>query len=130
MKYVIEKNDSNLKLIYYNVNMTGMDVTPKNGVKDLKIKAEKILLVDPELRENYIKERVNRKIDQVIKFMLRILNDDDTLNFIKDHCLLIYLHMPYERFIEECRNSCATENTKNLDDILFKDSGRRGSHRL
>lgn len=78
MKYVIEKNDSNLKLIYYNVKMIGMDVTPKNGVKDLKIKAQKILLVDPELRENYIKERVNRKIDRVIKFMIRILNDDET----------------------------------------------------
>ena len=78
MKYVIEKNGKDMKLVYYSVNMVGLNVEPKNGVPGLTIKAKKVILVDPELRDAYIKQRINKKIDRVIKFMLRILNDEDT----------------------------------------------------
>ena len=69
MKYVIEKNGKDMKLVYYSVNMVGLGVEPKNGVPGLTIKAKK---------DAYIKQRINKKIDKVIKFMLRILNDEDT----------------------------------------------------
>ena len=78
MKYVIEKDNKDLKLLYHNVNMTGLKVIPKNKVSDLNIKASKVVFVDKELTDTYIKKRINRKIDKIIKFMLRILNDDDT----------------------------------------------------
>lgn len=78
MKYVIEKNGKDMKLVYYSVNMVGLGVEPKNGVPGLTIKAKRVVLVDPELRDAYIKQRINKKIDKVIKFMLRILNDEDT----------------------------------------------------
>ena len=78
MKYVIEKNGKDMKLVYYSVNMVGLNVEPKNGVTGLTIKAKKVILIDPELRDAYIKQRINKKIDRVIKFMLRILNDEDT----------------------------------------------------
>ena len=67
-----------MKLVYYSVNMVGLGVEPKNGVPGLTIKAKKIVLVDSKLRDAYIKQRINKKIDKVIKFMLRILNDEDT----------------------------------------------------
>ena len=78
MKYVIEKDNKDLKLLYHSVNMTGLKVIPKNKVSDLNIKASKVVFVDKELTDTYIKKRINRKIDKIIKFMLRILNDDDT----------------------------------------------------
>ena len=78
MKYVIEKNGKDMKLVYYSVNMVGLGVEPKNGVPGLTIKAKKVVLVDSKLRDAYIKQRINKKIDKVIKFMLRILNDEDT----------------------------------------------------
>ena len=78
MKYVIDKNNEKMKLMYYSVKLVGLDVTPKNDVKNLKIKAKKVVIVDPELRESYIKQRINRKIDKVINFMVKIINDDDT----------------------------------------------------
>lgn len=78
MKYVIEKNGKDMKLVYYSVNLVGLGVEPKNGVPGLTIKAKRVVLVDPELRDAYIKQRINKKIDKVIKFMLRILNDEDT----------------------------------------------------
>ena len=78
MKYVVEHKGEDKKLIYYNVNIVGLNVTPKNNIKDLTIKADKIILIDPDLCESYIRKRINKKIDRVIKFMLRILNDEDT----------------------------------------------------
>ncbi len=78
MKYVIEHKGENKKLMYYNVNIVGLNITPKNNIKDLTIKADKIILIDPDLCESYIRKRINRKIDRVIKFMIKILNDDGT----------------------------------------------------
>lgn len=78
MKYIIEKNNDDMKLMYYSVNMIGLSVTPKNDVPGLNIKARKVLLVDAGLTESYIKQRINKKLDKIIKFMIRILNDEDT----------------------------------------------------
>lgn len=78
MKYVIDKNNNDLKLIYYNVNMVGLNVSPINEVPGLTIKAKKVILIDPELRKVYIRKRINKKIDKIINFMLRILNDEGT----------------------------------------------------
>ena len=41
MKYVIDKNNDNMRLMYYSVNMVGLNVNPKNEVPGLKIKAKK-----------------------------------------------------------------------------------------
>jgi len=60
MKYVIDKNNENMKLMYYSVNMKGLNVIPKNEVPGLKIKAKKVVLVDSELRDSYIKQRIKK----------------------------------------------------------------------
>lgn len=78
MKYVIDKSNNNMKLMYYNVKMNGLVVNPINQVEDLDIKAKNVLFVDKKLTDTYIKKRVNRKINKIINFMLRILNDDGT----------------------------------------------------
>ena len=79
MKYVIDKKSvKEEKLMYYNVKMKGLTVSPKNAVPGLTIKAKKITFIDSELIKEYIKGRINRKIDKIVKFMLRILSDEDT----------------------------------------------------
>ncbi len=78
MKYVIDKKQEKMKLMYYDVKMDGLDVEPINNVKNLNIKAKKVKLIDKKLRESYIKQRINKKIDKIISFMMRIINDDDT----------------------------------------------------
>lgn len=78
MRYVIEHKGEEKKLTYHNVKIVGLSVTLKNNVKDLTIKADKIILIDPNLCETYIRRRINKKIDKVIKFMIKILNDEDT----------------------------------------------------
>ncbi len=77
MKYVIEKNNDK-KLANYNVKIDGLSVKPKNKSKSQTIKAGEVTLVDDELKEEFIRKRVNRKMDKIITFMLRILNDDGT----------------------------------------------------
>ena len=77
-KYIIDKDNPNEKLLYYNVNVVGLSVTPKKSVPGYNVIAKKLTLVDPELREAYIKQKINKKIDRVIKFMIKILNDEDT----------------------------------------------------
>ncbi len=78
MSYVIDKENEGLKLSYYNVNIKGLDVTPKNGNAKISYKASKVTIIDPDLSTTYIKKRINKKIDKIIEFMLKILSDDDT----------------------------------------------------
>ena len=77
MKYVIEKNNDK-KLANYNVKIDGLSVKPKNNVRSQSIKAGEVVLCDEELKEEFIRKRINRKMDKIINFMLRILNDDGT----------------------------------------------------
>ncbi len=77
MKYVIDKNQEKMKLMRYNIKMVGLDVTPKNG-KSNAIKAKNVKIVDQTLCKSFIKQRINKKIDKVVEFMVKILNDDDT----------------------------------------------------
>ena len=69
MKYIIDKNNNDLKLMYYNVNMVGLNVIPKNDVPGLSIKANKVVIIDKDLTDSYIKQRINKKIDKIIKFI-------------------------------------------------------------
>ncbi len=78
MKYVIDKQADDKKLMYYNVKVNGLSVNPINNVENLNIKANKVIIVDKELTDSFIKQRINKKIDKIIKFMLRILNDEGT----------------------------------------------------
>ncbi len=76
MKYVIDKNNENLRLVNYNVKISGMRVKPINNVKGLTIKAGKIVLVDSRLRDSYIKQVIDKKLDKIVKFSLNVLSDE------------------------------------------------------
>ena len=78
MKYVIDKQTEKIRLANYNVSLDGLNVKPINEVPDLNIKANKVVLVDQDLTETFIKKRIDRKLDKIIKFMLRILNEEGT----------------------------------------------------
>lgn len=76
MKYVIDKNNENLRLVNYNVKISGMRVKPINNVKGLTIKAGRIVLVDSRLRDSYIKQVIDKKLDKIVKFSLNVLSDE------------------------------------------------------
>lgn len=76
MKYNIVKDNPDFKLSYYKVKITGLDILPKNK-GGLSIKAKKIIITDQALISSFIKKRINKKIDKVLEFMIRILNDEE-----------------------------------------------------
>ena len=78
MKYVVIHKQKESKLVYRNVNIDGLSVLPVNRVPNLSIKAKKVVISDEELQTKYVKQRINRKIDKIITFILRILEEDDT----------------------------------------------------
>lgn len=78
MRYSLDRQPEDYKLNYYNVEMSGLDITPNNGNPKISIRAKKITIVDQALIDAYVKKRINKKIDKVIEFMLRILNDDNS----------------------------------------------------
>lgn len=78
MKYEIKTNNNDLKLSYHNVKITGLSVTPKNENKGFIYNASKVTIIDNELSTTYIKKRINKKINKIVAFMLRIMNDEDT----------------------------------------------------
>ena len=78
MKYVMEKQTDDMKLANYNVSIKGLNVKPINKVIDQSIKAKSVTIIDGDLTQSYIKQRIDKKLDKIIKFMLRILNDEDT----------------------------------------------------
>jgi hypothetical protein len=77
MKYVVIHKQKESKLVYRNVNIDGLSVLPVNRVPNLSIKAKKVVISDKELQTKYVKQRINRKIDKIITFILRILEEDD-----------------------------------------------------
>ena len=78
MKYVIDRKNENLKLANYRVEISGLKVKPINKVSGLTIKAKSITLADPCLIDSDIKKRINKKINKIVNFMEKILNDDGT----------------------------------------------------
>ena len=77
MKYVVIRMRDDYKLTSHKLNIEGLYVLPVNRVPGLTIKAKKIAIVDNEMQNEYIKQRINRKIDKIIKYILRILNDEE-----------------------------------------------------
>lgn len=77
MKYVVDKNNDDVSLVSYKVNMTGLKVHPRNNSSSISIKSKEVILVDSTLRSNYIKKVINKRIDRVINFMMHILGSDD-----------------------------------------------------
>ncbi len=78
MKYVIEHDQEGKRLSNYNVNIEGLEVNPINEVPNQSLKVGSVTLVDEYLRESFIKQRINKKLDKIIKFILRVLNDEET----------------------------------------------------
>ncbi|MGM9877461.1 MAG: hypothetical protein ACI33S_02315 [Bacilli bacterium] len=78
MKFKLEKSKDNMKLSYYKVNISGLKVQPINKVSGQSIKANEITIVDNNLINSYIKQRINKKMNKIVDFMVNIINDNDS----------------------------------------------------
>lgn len=76
MKFKLEKNND-LKLTNYKVKINGLSIQPINKASSQCIKVSEMTLVDEKLISSYIKQRLNKKMDKIINFMVNIINEDD-----------------------------------------------------
>ena len=76
MKYILDNKSDKIKTVTEN-NLDALEINTKD--KNL-LKATKILIIDSELKDNYIKKRVNKKIMALLAKMQYILDNDEDGN--------------------------------------------------
>ena len=77
MEYVIYAKNKKSKVLFYKKDVDGLEIKPSGG-KTASINVDKLLLTDPELINEYISIRLEKKFKEIITKLYEILNDPDT----------------------------------------------------
>ena len=75
MEYVIYAKNKKSKVLYYKKDVDGLEIRPSS--KSFSINVDKMLLTDPELINEYISIRLEKKFKSIITKLYDLLNDDD-----------------------------------------------------
>ena len=73
MKYILDNKSDKIKSVTEN-NLEGLEIKTKG---ENAIKASKVLIVDSELKDLYIKNKINKKLVTLLAKMQYILDNDD-----------------------------------------------------
>lgn len=73
MKYILDNKSDKVKSVTEN-KLKGLEIKTKG---ENAIKASKVLIVDSELKDLYIKNKINKKLVTIIAKMQYILDNDD-----------------------------------------------------
>ncbi len=73
MKYILDNKSDKIKSVTENgLNALEIKTTGKNAIK-----ADKVLIVDTELKDLYIKNKINKKLVGILAKMQYILDNDE-----------------------------------------------------
>ncbi len=76
--YLLVKNKETDELVYIDYTKNnGYGFTPKNHVEYEGIKVNKLVLVKPTFVEKVLKKKIKKKLDLYLKYMIKLLEDDD-----------------------------------------------------
>lgn len=73
MKYILDNKSDKVKSVTEN-KLKGLEIKTKG---ENAIKASKVLIVDSELKDLYIKNKINKKLVTILAKMQYILDNDD-----------------------------------------------------
>lgn len=73
MKYILDNKSDKIKSVTEN-NLKGLEIKTKG---ENAIKASKVLIIDSELKDLYIKNKINKKLVTLLAKMQYILDNDD-----------------------------------------------------
>ncbi len=76
MKYILDNKSDKVKNVTEN-NLKGLEIKTKG---ENAIKASKVLIVDSELKDLYIKNKINKKLVALLSKMQYILDNDEDDN--------------------------------------------------
>ena len=75
MEYVIYAKNKKSKVLYYKKDVDGLEIKPNS--RSFSINVDKMLLTDPDLINEYISVRLEKKFKSIITKLYEILNDED-----------------------------------------------------
>ena len=75
MEYVIYVKNKKSKVLYYKKDVDGSEIKPSG--KSFSINVDKMLLTDPDLINEYISIRLEKKFKSIISKLYEVLNDED-----------------------------------------------------
>lgn len=76
MEYVIYAKNKKSKVLYYKKDVDGLEIKPT--LRTASINVDKMLITDPDLINEYISIRLEKKFKEIITKLYEILNDPDT----------------------------------------------------
>lgn len=77
MEYVIKAKTKRNKVVFYQNDVTGLEIKPANNSNSNVIKVDKMLLTDPELIREYIAIRLEKKFKEIFTKLYKLLEDPD-----------------------------------------------------
>lgn len=78
MEYVIKAKTKKTKVVYYEEEVKGLEINPSNKSNATIIKVNKMILTDPELINQYISIRLEKKFKEIFTKLYKLLQDPDT----------------------------------------------------
>lgn len=118
-KFIIIKKNNTKSIVYFeNDNMLGYDIKPKKNVK-LKgaIAVNKMLIANPELIDQLVNKKINRRFKDLINNLSVIYDEDDDENSGSN--LMIALNQT-EKFRREIYNKYRSYITKEMQLMIEK----------
>ena len=77
--YTVAKSNMGGELVILDYNkMDGYHVTPKSSIAYPGIKVNSLVIVKPSFIEKVLKKKVQIKLDYYLKYLISLVDDDDT----------------------------------------------------
>ncbi len=77
--YTIAKTNYNKELVVINYDkLDGFKVTPKGGMNYPGVKVNSLVIVKPSFIEKVLKKKVRIKLDYYLKYLISIVDEDDS----------------------------------------------------
>lgn len=78
-RYLLTKDSNTKELVVLDYNkLNGYEFSPKNSSDYIGLNVNKMVVIKPSFVEKVLKRKVKRKLDLYLKFIVNILDDEDT----------------------------------------------------
>ena len=78
MQYVIKEKEFKKGFYTFTEDLDGLEIKPKTGKEYEGITLKKVVICDEELATKYVKKIIDKKIENILKIMCKVLNEDDS----------------------------------------------------
>lgn len=78
-RYLLNRDANTKEIVVLDYNkLRGYEFSPKNSSEYIGVSVNKMVVIKPSFVEKVLKKKVKRKLDLYLKFIVSILDDEDT----------------------------------------------------